>query len=213
MTAHEPLLKPVPIADLRPTQITVGFREVETKRKRFKELSARAGDNFLGRHMIPSVLGPKGRHYIIDNHHLARALYEDKVEAVLVTVVADLSALSKISFWRFLDNRNWCHTYDTVGVRVGFDAIPTSIAKLKDDPYRSLAGELRHAGGYAKDMTPFSEFLWADFLRGRIKPRTIVDSFDDALARALALAKSKDAAFLPGWCGPDARSWEGAGCR
>ena len=156
--------------------------------------------------MIPSVLGPKGRHYIIDNHHLARALYEDKVEAVLVTVVADLSALSKISFWRFLDNRNWCHTYDTVGVRVGFDAIPTSIAKLKDDPYRSLAGELRHAGGYAKDMTPFSEFLWADFLRGRIRPRTITDSFDDALARALALAKSKDAAFLPGWCGPDARS-------
>ena len=87
MTAHEPLLKPVPILDLRPTQITVGFREVEKKRKRFKELSARAGDNFLGRHMIPSVLGPKGRHYIIDNHHLARALHEDRVEAVLVTVV------------------------------------------------------------------------------------------------------------------------------
>src|SRR5436305_4773273 len=30
-----------------------------------------------------------------------------------------------------------------------------------DDPYRSLAGEVRRAGGYAKEATPFSEFLWA----------------------------------------------------
>src|SRR3974377_1798791 len=34
-----------------------------------------------------------------------------------------------------------------------------------DDPFRSLAGELRRAGGFAKDTTPFSEFLWPDFLR------------------------------------------------
>ena len=38
---------------------------------------------------------------------------------------------------------------------------------LVDDPFRSLAGELRRVGGYAKDTTPFSEFLWADFLRRR----------------------------------------------
>jgi hypothetical protein len=24
--------------------------------------------------MIPVILGPKGRHYVIDHHHLARAL-------------------------------------------------------------------------------------------------------------------------------------------
>jgi hypothetical protein len=203
MNTRDPLLKPVSILDLRPTQITVGYREVDQKRKHFKALNDTAGDSFLGRHQIPSVLGPKGRHYIVDNHHLARALHDDDVEAVLVTVVADLSALSKISFWRFLDNRNWCHTYNAEGERVGFDEIPTSIAKLKDDPYRSLAGELRHAGGFAKDLTPFSEFLWADFLRGRIKPKAIADSFDTALARALKLAKSREAAFLPGWCGPD----------
>jgi hypothetical protein len=32
-----------------------------------------------------------------------------------------------------------------------------------NDPFRGLAGELRNKGGYAKDLTPFEEFLWADF--------------------------------------------------
>jgi hypothetical protein len=152
--------------------------------------------------MIPCVLGPKGRHYIIDNHHLARALHEEGVTAVLVGVTADLAALSKTSFWTYLDNRSWCHPYDAAGRRTDFDAIPKSLDKLEDDPFRSLAGELRHAGGYAKDLAPYSEFLWADFLRGRIKSRFIESDFDSAVAEAVTLAKSKDAAFLPGWCGP-----------
>jgi hypothetical protein len=201
MTAHEPILRPQPIADLKPTQITVGLHEVEEKRKRFRQMNAAEGGAFIGRHMIPCVLGPKKRHYLIDNHHLALALHKEGVEQVLVNVVADLGALTKTSFWRFMDNRNWCHPYDAEGRRVDFDDIPSSIEALEDDPYRSLAGDLRHAGGYAKDMTPFSEFLWADFLRGRIKAKSIDKNYDHALARAVALARSDDAAFLPGWCG------------
>ncbi|TRY21448.1 chromosome partitioning protein ParB, partial [Brevibacillus sp. LEMMJ03] len=77
-----------------------------------------------------------------------------------------------------------------------------SITGLKDDPYRSLAGELRRAGGFAKDTTPFSEFLWADFLRRRIPRKSIEDDFSKALDRALAFGRSKDAGYLPGWCGP-----------
>jgi hypothetical protein len=34
MSVREPILKPVAIADLRPTQMTVGVREVKEKRKR-----------------------------------------------------------------------------------------------------------------------------------------------------------------------------------
>ena len=37
MTVREPVLSTVAIADLRPTQITVGMREVEAKRKRWRE--------------------------------------------------------------------------------------------------------------------------------------------------------------------------------
>lgn len=153
--------------------------------------------------MLPTVVGPKGRHYVIDNHHLARALHAEGVESVLTSVSADLSMLKRDAFWVFLDNRAWCHPYDARGRRVGFEDIPASIDKLEDDPYRSLAGELRHAGGFAKDVTPYSEFVWADFLRRRIKPKSVEKDFSRALRRALALAKSEDAAFLPGWCGPD----------
>ena len=38
-TVREPRLNPVPLTELRPTQITVGMREVREKRKRWDEQS------------------------------------------------------------------------------------------------------------------------------------------------------------------------------
>ncbi|MEW6596297.1 MAG: ParB-like protein [Pseudomonadota bacterium] len=202
MTLREPRLTPTPIRDLRPTQITVGLREVHEKRRRWREESASQGAEFLGRHMVPVVLGPKGRPYVLDHHHLVRALHEEGVEDVLTTVVADFRHLSRESFWVCADMRGFCHPYDAAGRRQDFDAIPKSIAKLVDDPYRSLAGELRRAGGFAKDTTPFSEFQWAEHMRSRIKLKALDEDFEAALKRALALAKRQEASYLPGWCGP-----------
>jgi hypothetical protein len=202
MTLREPLLKPVPIRDLRPTQMTVGYREVEQKRRQWRSQAEAKQPAFLGEHMVPVILGPKNRPYIIDHHHLVRALHDEGVESVLTNVVANLSAISKDSFWVVVDNRGWCHPYDASGERCGFGEIPTAIADLTDDPFRSVAGELRRAGGFAKDTTPFSEFLWADFLRRRIKKKAVEEDFEAAIAQALELAKSKDANYLPGWSGP-----------
>jgi hypothetical protein len=84
----------------------------------------------------------------------------------------------------------------------GITAVPKTVADLKDDPFRSLAGELRRIGGFAKDTTPFSEFLWADFLRRRMKRKNVERDYDKALEKALDLAKSREAVYLPGWCGP-----------
>ena len=202
-TVREPILTPVSITSLRPTQITVGMREVKAKRKRWREKEdSRKGGEFLGSHMIPVVLGPKERHYVIDHHHLARALHEEGVKKILVTVVANLSKLDVDAFWFNMDNRNWMHPFDDKGRRRDYEAIPKSVGELVDDPFRSLAGELRRAGGFAKDTTPFSEFLWADFLRRRIKRGQVEDNFDRALEGALQMARSKDASYLPGWCGP-----------
>jgi hypothetical protein len=204
---REPLLKPVPIKDLRPTQITVGYREVAEKRRAWRARAEASTDGqkaaeYLGAHMIPVVLGPKDRHYILDHHHLCRALHEEGVGHILVNVVDNLSRLSKRSLWVYLDNRGWCHPYDADGERRSFADIPQTISKMPDDPYRSLAGELRRAGGFAKDTTPFSEFIWADFLRSRVKVKLIEDDFEAAVKKALTLAKSKDASYLPGWSGP-----------
>ena len=202
MSVREPILDPVSIVDLRPTQISVGFREVAEKRREWNERPEEDRPAFLGRHMIPVLLGPKKRFYITDHHHLARALHEEGCETVLVNVVADLSMLDKDGFWVFADNRGWCHPYDAAGQRVGFDHIPKSVVDLADDPFRSLAGALRQAGGYAKETVPFTEFMWADALRRRLKPKAVETSFSAALVQALTFAKSQDARYLPGWCGP-----------
>jgi hypothetical protein len=42
----------------------------------------------------------------------------------------------------------------------------------------------------------------ADFLRRRLSRKSAEADFDKAMEKALALAKSKDAIYLPGWCGP-----------
>jgi hypothetical protein len=199
---REPRLTTVAIDELRPTQITVGIREVNEKRKRWRELAAKAGGQFLGKHMIPVVLGPKNRNYVIDHHHLARALHEEGVKEVAVTHIANLSQLDQDAFWRVMDNRSWMHPFDSRGERRPYKAIPKSVADLVDDPFRSLAGELRRAGGFAKDTTPFSEFLWADFLRRRMKRKSVERDFKLAIKKAKKLAKSKNADYLPGWCGP-----------
>jgi len=202
VSVREPVLHPVAIDELRPTQITVGMREVEAKRREWRDKKDRKAEEFLGQHMIPVILGPKARCYIIDHHHLARALHEEGVKDVLVTVVANLERLERDAFWFVLENRNWMHAFDDHGRRRGYEDIPKSVDKLVDDPYRSLAGELRLAGGFAKDTTPFSEFLWADFLRRRIKRRSVEKEFGRALQKALELARSEEGDYLPGWCGP-----------
>jgi hypothetical protein len=202
MHVREPTLKPVSIDTLRPTQMTVGMREVEEKRKRWREHKGKKKSEFLGSHMIPVIRGPKDRHYVIDHHHLARALLEEGQGEVVTSVVADLRALERDTFWVVLDNRGWCHPYDQHGKRRGFDDIPSSIADLRDDPYRSLAGELRRLGGFSKETVPFSEFLWADFFRRRVKRNAIEDDFTATLEKAMRLAKSPEANYLPGWCGP-----------
>jgi hypothetical protein len=198
---REPKVHPIPILDLRPTQMTVGMREVKEKRKRFREMGKKQSE-MIGKHMIPVVYGPDKRYYVVDHHHLARALHDEGVENILVTVIGDLRMVEADAFWGVMDNKRWVYPYDAKGERRPFKDLPKTIKDLKDDPYRSLAGELRRAGGFAKDTTPFSEFLWADFLRRQVVRKTVEDNFAKAMEKALAVAKSHNAIYLPGWCGP-----------
>src|SRR6202158_3437706 len=204
---REPILQPIPILSLRPTQMTVGMREVNEKRERLQEhwrkyKSKRKQGEFLGRHMIPVVVGPDKRFYVVDHHHLARALHEEGIEDILVTVIGDLRMVERDAFWGVMDNKRWVYPYDAKGERRPFKDLPPSVAGLKDDPFRSLAGELRRVGGFAKDTTPFSEFLWADFLRRKMSRKSVEGNFEKAIEKALVLSKGKDAVYLPGWCGP-----------
>lgn len=200
---YEPKLTLVAIETLRPTQMTIGLREVGMKRQQWQNIRKKKGADFLGHHMVPVVVGPKERLFLVDHHHLVRALHEESVAHVLTSVVADLSHLDKDEFWSVMDHRNLIYPFDRDGERQRPDKIPKQIQHLEDDPFRSLAGAVRMAGGFAKVAVPFSEFAWADFFRRRLNRDFVRDSFEHALAEALVLARGSAARHLPGWCGEE----------
>lgn len=187
------------IADLHPTQITVGFREVAQKRLRLRSRIRKAGAKGAAKLVAPIVLGPGGALYLIDRHHLACAMQAEGLQEVEIRQIADFSAVPRQDLWPALEARGWCRPYDAEGRRQPFDDIPLSLASLCDDPFRSLASALRRAGGFAKRAPPFSEFAWADFLRRRISRDVVVTDFDGSLDQALILARTLAARDLPGW--------------
>ncbi|MEO6986175.1 MAG: ParB-like protein [Paralcaligenes sp.] len=209
MMRSQPQLIRAKLDTLMPTQMTVGKIEVAIKRKEWAKLGKKARSVALASHWFPSVLGADGRHYIVDHHHFGVALLEEDVKTVSLMVLKDLSWLTPASFWLVMEHHQWVHPYDSIGMRRSFDLIPTHLEQMRDDPYRSLAGRLRSAGGYAKDVTPYSEFLWADFFRTRIASERLAQHFSKALATALKLAHSKEARYLPGWSGIQATAISG----
>lgn len=205
MTA-KPNLIPVNLDDLRPTQITVGGAEVATKRAQWTQLKRKDRERTLAAHWFPAVRGPAGRYYIVDHHHLGRALHEESVKSVWVMQLDDLSEVAGEQFWRLMEFHRWAHPFDEKGKRREFPAIPQSVGKLRDDPYRSLAGFVRKAGGYAKDAAPYAEFLWADHFRPLIPVKKLQASDSEVLPqisidKAVMLARLPAARCLPGWTG------------
>lgn len=188
----------VPILALRPTQITVGLREVVAKLKR-RQLSNPEPARPLP--IVPVILGPGRQPYLRDRHHLTLAQHFAGFDAVRVAHVDDLSHLETGAFWSVLADRNWVHPFDRNGHRQSFEKIPASVVDLEDDPFRSLAGELRRAGGFQKSPVPYAEFAWANFLRARIARTLLDEDFDAAVQSALTLAWSVESRDLPGWRG------------
>jgi hypothetical protein len=191
----------IPLKQLRPTQMTVGMHEVDAKRRSWDKLADKARRRAMSEELFPVVRGPDKAYYILDHHHTAVALCGEKAHSVQAGLVEDLSDLEPDPFWIFLDHHSWLHVYDNKGRRRRFDEIPKRFEDLKDDPYRSLAGMVRDAGGFAKPEEPFLEFLWANHFRRLVPLRLLKSDLKEAKRRALALAADKAASHLPGWCG------------
>jgi hypothetical protein len=203
--SRNPSLTRVRLSRLRPTQFAVGYEEVKLKAVQWSRMGKKQRKIELEHHVFPSVLGPGADHFIIDHHHLGIALMEEGIEAVWVTVLDDLSWLDPTVFWRTLEFRSWSHPYDHRGQRRDYREMPRRLTELEDDPYRSLAGLVRAAGGFAKDQAPFVEFMWADYFRTRVPVRTIKKQPARATREGLRLARASDARYLPGWSGQTAK--------
>jgi hypothetical protein len=194
-----PKLQHAPIISLCPTQLTVGFLEVDAKKKKLQALSPKDQADFLAAHPMPVVLGPGQRMYITDHHHLARAAYDLKISQACFEVEGDLSTLSQDIFWIHMDKESWVHPLDHNGVRHRYESIPKTLDKLVDDVYRSVAGFVRDAGGYDKTHTAFAEFIWADFFRRNIAVEDVLENFAGAVKQGQLLARSPIAKRIPGY--------------
>ena len=187
------------VLKLRPTQMAVGLREVD---KKIAKLKSKDGKKYLKSMPVPVVLGPRGHVYMIDHHHLARAAWEAGYKKVHTTLAADLSKLSDAEFWKTMKEKKWVYPYDQLGggPHNPID-LPENVRGMADDPYRSVAGEVRERGGYEKSTAPFSEFLWAQFFRAHLTVHPVYHGFEAAMAQAMKLARSRAARRLPGWIG------------
>ena len=190
------------ILHLKPTQFALGLREVARKVEKLKGMSRDKRHEYLHSRPVPVVLSAQKHWHIVDHHHHARACWEVGIEELPVEIKADLSHLPAAEFWNAMHEARWVHLLDQFGL--GPHAphlLPEDIRGLADDPYRSLAWALRHAGAYEKSDLAFSEFKWADFLRKEVLVEPGDEGFARALTAAQAAARLPKAAHLPGFIG------------
>ena len=123
------------------------------------------------------IIVRKDKFYLVDHHHLVRALYEGlrrelkKDLCVYVQVLQNWSSLSRNHFWKSMFENNWVYLFDDAGGGPQQpEQLPKHVKDLTFDVYRSVAMLVRNQHGYLKNDTPFSEFKWANFFRTRILP-------------------------------------------
>ena len=130
----------IPIVDLRPTQLTLGMSEVTMRAAKIIKLSPDDREAYLDSKAIPHVIGPDKQIFMVDHHHLARALWSlDIHEAVLGDQFADWSDMEIKSFWRKMESNGYCWPIDADGNRRPYAAIPHHVGDLTDNVWRSLA--------------------------------------------------------------------------
>lgn len=181
------------ILDLRPTQFSIGIKDVEDKIRKIQSVRTKEQDK-----KVPVILGPKGKMYMIDHHHFVRAMWECNERYVYVEVKADLSKLSKKKFWTAMKKLEWAFLYDQLGQGPHDpNALPDDVRGMGDNKYRSLAWMIREKSGFEKSPKPFAEFYWAEYFREHMKG---IDPLSKkGIAVAIKLCKSKRAVRLPGF--------------
>ena len=90
----------IEIFKLHPTQISIGYQQVNEKICKLLYKTKKELDKYLKNHLVPVIIGPENKHYIIDHHHLCCALNKLSINEVYYYVKKDLSKLSNKDFWK-----------------------------------------------------------------------------------------------------------------
>jgi hypothetical protein len=193
------------VRTLRPLQGAMGMEEVRDKADKIK---AKPGKECrkLASDPIKVVRGPGGALFITDHHHGADAWRLADRPFALCEIADRAPPSSEAQFWSDLTKDHLVRLADADGKSISPEQLPSGLAQLPDDAYRSLAWRLRKNGGFCRSTMlhkEFAEFIWADWLR--MRPEVPIDavraSAKKMLPIALALASSPAAKDVPGYVG------------
>jgi len=159
---------------LRPTQSALGVVAAATKQKKMEAMSPKGLQTYLAVRPIPIIIGPYKELFLIDRHHLLRALdsmwYRGEVR---MFIQEDLSPLEYDEFVVTMIKKGYTYLMNESFQPIEFKDLPISIKDLKDNEWRSIAGALRREEAYDKPLAdpegkyiprPFLEFLLAQQL-------------------------------------------------
>ena len=186
---------------LHPTQGGVGQIQVDETQATLAGMSAKQLDKLMKKKEIPVVIAPDGGYWLVDRHHLTKALWQQGIKDARVKVIGRLQ--DKANFWSQMQNNHWAWLKDEKGQPLTPEQLPTRIDQLPDYPYRTLAGLLQDAGYFRKDkQVYFVEFAWASWLGKQMQWMPVDNSNLAArLQQAKRLACGSDASDLPGYPG------------
>lgn len=180
--------------DVTPTQAAFGEVDAACAQRYLEDLAARKDGSLrdeLSDKLAPGILGPGGKVYITDHHHLSTALlraflpYQIPMHhrTLFVCVTQDMSSLEEGKFWEIMKDNELVWLHDERGNNITVADLPISVKSLKDDPFRTLALYIRQSYGIVKcggkatnkifpqckggavQARPFIEFRWANEFR------------------------------------------------
>lgn len=193
------------VRTLRPLQGAVGLEEVRDKVRRITVKPDKEWRE-LEEDPIKVVRGPGDQLFITDHHHGADA-WRLFGRPVAVCQIEPRPAFgTEAQFWSGLVADRLVRLADADGKPLTPAQLPASLEAMPDDPYRSLAGQLRINGGFCRSImgqTEFAEFLWADWMRTRpeLPVASVRASAVSMVPTALTLARSDAAREIPGYVG------------
>lgn len=204
-TASGTLCK-IKLADIAPTQVSVGGHAAQCKAKAKFQKSKNKIQRYLlkSNHHLPVVIGPKNeddeRFYITDHHHLSYALWlanQEKytdVDTLYACILTNLKAEDTDEFWDFMVSNHLTWLDDENGKAISpqeLESRAPDLSKLADDSYRTWSRWVRDSCGYLKagnecvpasypaEAAYFMEFLWADYLEINLPGYDKIDGMSD----------------------------------
>lgn len=198
--------KKTPVLDLKPMQIPAGMIEVQAKADDLRAMGKKEIDAWEKERSVPVLEDYKGRKRPVDHHHEARATWEAGKEDVYThhyfddEMHARIKALPRDKYYAVTRAMGLFYDRDQFGAGPHDpDHLPEDVRSMADDPFRSVAWQVRKRGGYDKTTVPFAEFAWAQFFRERVATYPTRADFEKTVLEALKIAHSDDARNLPGW--------------